>query len=94
MGVLGRGYIQFDTCIICLELFFKLFTFSWKSSAQEYDVTKRVEHFYKSLKYDGNAISSVDPTLYAKRFRSFIFSTFPEPVEPTSLLRQMVDDDP
>ena len=56
-------------------------------------MTKRVEHFYKSLKYDGNAISSVDPTLYAKRFCSFIFSTFPEPVEQTSLLRQMVDDD-
>ncbi|GJP63592.1 hypothetical protein CLOP_g20661 [Closterium sp. NIES-67] len=49
---------------------------------QEYDVTKKVEHLYKSLQYDGHSISAVNPSLYARRFRSFIYATFPDPLTP------------
>ncbi|CAI5458854.1 unnamed protein product [Closterium sp. Yama58-4] len=44
---------------------------------QEYDYTKKVEHFYKSIQYDSHSISAVDPTLYASRFQDFIKLTFP-----------------
>ena len=43
---------------------------------QEYDVTKKVEHFYKSLQYDSHSISAVNPTLYASRFQKFANATF------------------
>ncbi|CAI5961401.1 unnamed protein product [Closterium sp. NIES-64] len=49
---------------------------------QEYDVGKRVEHMVKSVQYDGHSISAVHPSLYARRFRSFILSTFPDPLHP------------
>jgi 1-phosphatidylinositol-4-phosphate 5-kinase len=45
---------------------------------QEYNVSKRVEHAVKSLKFDPLSISAVDPSSYAKRFVKFLESVFPE----------------
>ena len=45
---------------------------------QDYDISKKIEHTYKSFQYDPTSISAVDPRLYSKRFRDFIFSAFVE----------------
>ncbi|KAJ4791399.1 Phosphatidylinositol-4-phosphate 5-kinase family protein [Rhynchospora pubera] len=45
---------------------------------QEYNVKKKIEHCVKSLKYDPLSISAVEPSLYAKRFMSFLEKVFPE----------------
>nr|KJB78490.1 hypothetical protein B456_013G001900 [Gossypium raimondii] len=45
---------------------------------QDYDITKKLEHAYKSIQYDPTSISAVDPKLYSKRFRDFIFKAFTE----------------
>lgn len=39
---------------------------------QAYTPIKRLEHGLKSLRYDGKAISVVEPNLYAKRFTDFM----------------------
>jgi 1-phosphatidylinositol-4-phosphate 5-kinase len=44
---------------------------------QDYDITKKLEHAYKSLQFDSLSISAVDPKLYSKRFRDFICRIFP-----------------
>ncbi|KAE9604201.1 putative 1-phosphatidylinositol-4-phosphate 5-kinase [Lupinus albus] len=45
---------------------------------QDYDISKRLEHAYKSLQADPTSISAVDPKLYSKRFRDFIHRIFIE----------------
>lgn len=45
---------------------------------QDYDISKRLEHAYKSLQVDPTSISAVDPKSYSKRFRDFIGRTFIE----------------
>ncbi|MQM13397.1 hypothetical protein Taro_046323 [Colocasia esculenta] len=45
---------------------------------QEYNMSKKIEHAYKSFQFDSLSISAVDPTLYASRFKSFIQTVFPE----------------
>ncbi|KAG6677124.1 hypothetical protein I3842_14G009900 [Carya illinoinensis] len=45
---------------------------------QDYDITKKLEHAYKSFQYDATSISAVDPKQYSKRFRDFIFRIFLE----------------
>lgn len=45
---------------------------------QDYDITKKLEHAYKSFHYDPISISAVDPKQYSKRFRDFIFKVFAE----------------
>ncbi|CAA6664909.1 unnamed protein product [Spirodela intermedia] len=45
---------------------------------QGYDISKRLEHAYKSLQVDPASISAVDPKLYSKRFRDFVRRTFVE----------------
>ncbi|CAK9184048.1 unnamed protein product [Ilex paraguariensis] len=45
---------------------------------QDYDITKKLEHAYKSIQYDPNSISAVDPRQYSRRFRDFIFKVFAE----------------
>ncbi|XP_076896660.1 phosphatidylinositol 4-phosphate 5-kinase 6-like [Bidens hawaiensis] len=45
---------------------------------QDYDISKKLEHAYKSFQYDPTSISAVDPIQYSKRFRDFIFSVFKE----------------
>uniref|UniRef100_A0A164XVG2 Phosphatidylinositol 4-phosphate 5-kinase n=1 Tax=Daucus carota subsp. sativus TaxID=79200 RepID=A0A164XVG2_DAUCS len=47
---------------------------------QDYDITKKLEHAYKSIQYDPTSISAVDPRQYAKRFRDFILKVFAEDV--------------
>ncbi|KAL8555257.1 hypothetical protein ACS0TY_003169 [Phlomoides rotata] len=43
---------------------------------QDYDISKKLEHAYKSFQYDATSISAVDPRQYSKRFRDFIFRIF------------------
>ncbi|KAJ7972125.1 phosphatidylinositol- 4-phosphate 5-kinase 5 [Quillaja saponaria] len=45
---------------------------------QDYDISKKLEHAYKSFQYDPTSISAVDPKQYSKRFRDFIFGIFAE----------------
>uniref|UniRef100_A0A5B6Z6H5 Phosphatidylinositol 4-phosphate 5-kinase n=1 Tax=Davidia involucrata TaxID=16924 RepID=A0A5B6Z6H5_DAVIN len=45
---------------------------------QDYDISKKLEHAYKSLQADPTSISAVDPKLYAKRFRDFMGRIFIE----------------
>ncbi|KAK9726008.1 hypothetical protein RND81_05G184100 [Saponaria officinalis] len=45
---------------------------------QDYDISKKLEHAYKAMQYDATSISAVDPKLYSKRFRDFIFRIFAE----------------
>ncbi|XP_008787445.2 phosphatidylinositol 4-phosphate 5-kinase 9-like [Phoenix dactylifera] len=45
---------------------------------QEYNMTKKIEHAYKSLQFDSLSISAVDPVFYSKRFLRFIRTVFPE----------------
>ncbi|XP_037431908.1 phosphatidylinositol 4-phosphate 5-kinase 2-like isoform X1 [Triticum dicoccoides] len=43
---------------------------------QDYDISKRLEHAYKSLQTDPSSISAVDPRLYSQRFRDFMGRIF------------------
>ncbi|KAK3009928.1 hypothetical protein RJ639_011035 [Escallonia herrerae] len=45
---------------------------------QDYDITKKLEHAYKSIQYDPTSISAVDPRQYSRRFRDFILNAFAE----------------
>ncbi|TKY60489.1 Phosphatidylinositol 4-phosphate 5-kinase 2 [Spatholobus suberectus] len=45
---------------------------------QDYDISKKIEHAYKSLQADSTSISAVDPKLYSKRFKDFIHRIFVE----------------
>ncbi|OVA10602.1 Phosphatidylinositol-4-phosphate 5-kinase [Macleaya cordata] len=45
---------------------------------QDYDISKKLEHAYKSLQADPTSISAVDPKLYSKRFRDFVRRIFVE----------------
>ena len=45
---------------------------------QDYDISKKLEHAYKSLQADPASISAVDPKLYSKRFRDFVGRIFVE----------------
>ncbi|KAJ6793046.1 phosphatidylinositol 4-phosphate 5-kinase 9-like [Iris pallida] len=45
---------------------------------QEYNMTKKIEHAYKSLQFDSLSISAVDPEFYSDRFLSFIQTVFPQ----------------
>ncbi|GAB4861382.1 Phosphatidylinositol 4-phosphate 5-kinase 1 [Ancistrocladus abbreviatus] len=45
---------------------------------QDYDISKKLEHAYKSLQVDSTSISAVDPKLYSRRFRDFIGRIFVE----------------
>ncbi|MCL7051647.1 hypothetical protein MKW94_009490 [Papaver nudicaule] len=45
---------------------------------QDYDISKKLEHAYKSIQYDPTSISAVDPKQYSKRFRDFIYKIFTE----------------
>ena len=43
---------------------------------QDYDISKKLEHAYKSFQCDSTSISAVDPRFYSKRFKDFIFRVF------------------
>ncbi|RAL48785.1 hypothetical protein DM860_001105 [Cuscuta australis] len=44
---------------------------------QEYNMTKKIEHTYKSIQFDSVSISAVDPVFYSRRFLEFIRKVFP-----------------
>ncbi|CAI0407607.1 unnamed protein product [Linum tenue] len=44
---------------------------------QEYNISKKIEHAYKSFQFDSLSISAVDPTFYSRRFLEFIQKAFP-----------------
>ncbi|KAJ1418925.1 Phosphatidylinositol-4-phosphate 5-kinase, core [Sesbania bispinosa] len=44
---------------------------------QDYNMSKKIEHAYKSLHFDSLSISVVDPTFYSRRFLEFIQKVFP-----------------
>lgn len=58
--------VNFQLFIHCASLF----------DFQEYNMGKRVEHLVRSMQYDKDSISAVDPKLYAKRFQEFMKLTF------------------
>jgi len=43
---------------------------------QDYNMSKKLEHGWKSFYLDGQAISAVDPALYSKRFTNFMRDVF------------------
>ncbi|KAL5562807.1 hypothetical protein UlMin_032554 [Ulmus minor] len=45
---------------------------------QEYNIRKKLEHKYKSMRFDPMSVSVVEPHLYARRFISFLEKVFPE----------------
>ncbi|XP_044498325.1 phosphatidylinositol 4-phosphate 5-kinase 9-like [Mangifera indica] len=44
---------------------------------QDYNMSKKIEHAYKSLQFDSVSISAVDPMFYSQRFLEFIKKVFP-----------------
>ncbi|CAJ1914741.1 unnamed protein product [Sphenostylis stenocarpa] len=53
-------------------------TFGIIDILQDYDISKKLEHAYKSIQYDPTSISAVDPIQYSRRFRDFILRIFTE----------------
>ncbi|KAH9685749.1 phosphatidylinositol 4-phosphate 5-kinase 8 [Citrus sinensis] len=45
---------------------------------QEYNVKKKIEHAFKSLQFDPQLISAVEPKFYASRFINFLKKKFPQ----------------
>jgi 1-phosphatidylinositol-4-phosphate 5-kinase len=45
---------------------------------QEYSMRKKIEHAYKSIKYNPLSISVVEPRFYSERFLKFIHTVFPQ----------------
>jgi len=60
------------------EIFDVVLHFGIIDILQDYDISKKLEHAYKSLEVDPTSISAVDPKLYSKRFRDFIHRIFIE----------------
>ncbi|KAM7256666.1 hypothetical protein ACFE04_012407 [Oxalis oulophora] len=60
------------------EMFDVVLYFGIIDILQDYDISKKLEHAYKSLQVDSTSISAVDPKLYSKRFRDFIRKIFVE----------------
>ncbi|KAB5561223.1 hypothetical protein DKX38_006180 [Salix brachista] len=60
------------------EIFDVVLYFGIIDILQDYDISKKLEHAYKSLQVDPTSISAVDPKLYSKRFRDFIHRIFIE----------------
>ncbi|XP_062000201.1 phosphatidylinositol 4-phosphate 5-kinase 6-like [Rosa rugosa] len=60
------------------ELYDVILFFGIIDILQDYDISKRLEHAYKSFQYDPTSISAVDPKQYSRRFRAFIFRVFVE----------------
>ncbi|XP_027341452.1 phosphatidylinositol 4-phosphate 5-kinase 1-like [Abrus precatorius] len=62
----------------CSEISDVILYFGIIDILQDYDISKKIEHAYKSLQVDPTSISAVDPKLYSKRFRDFIHRIFVE----------------
>eukprot|EP01122_Echinamoeba_exundans_P011047 TRINITY_DN4269_c0_g1_i4.p1 TRINITY_DN4269_c0_g1~~TRINITY_DN4269_c0_g1_i4.p1 ORF type:complete len:425 (+),score=80.91 TRINITY_DN4269_c0_g1_i4:33-1307(+) len=55
---------------------------------QQYNTRKKLEHLLKSVRYEGDNISIVQPSYYAKRFVDFITSKFGRESEARAILEQ------
>lgn len=60
------------------ELYDVILFFGIIDILQDYDISKKLEHVYKSIQHDPTSISAVDPKQYSKRFRDFIYRIFVE----------------
>lgn len=60
------------------EIFEVILYFGIIDILQDYDISKKLEHAYKSLQVDPTTLSAVDPKLYSKRFRDFMHRVFVE----------------
>ncbi|CAN1752628.1 Phosphatidylinositol 4-phosphate 5-kinase 4 [Linum perenne] len=60
------------------EFYDVILTFGIIDILQDYDISKKLEHAYKSIHYDPTSISAVDPKQYSRRFKDFIFRIFSE----------------
>lgn len=60
------------------ELYQVMLTFGIIDILQDYDISKKLEHAYKSIQYNPTSISAVDPKQYCKRFRDFVYRVFIE----------------
>ncbi|XP_061367566.1 phosphatidylinositol 4-phosphate 5-kinase 5-like [Gastrolobium bilobum] len=60
------------------EFYGVILTFGIIDILQDYDISKKLEHAYKSFQYDPTSISAVDPIQYSRRFRDFILRVFTE----------------
>ncbi|KAH9686291.1 phosphatidylinositol 4-phosphate 5-kinase 6 [Citrus sinensis] len=60
------------------ELYDVILYFGIIDILQDYDISKKLEHAYKSMQYDPTSISAVDPRQYSRRFRDFIYRAFVE----------------
>lgn len=74
-----RGDIETQLVGEPIEEFYDVqLTFGIIDILQDYDISKKLEHAYKSIQYDPTSISAVDPRQYSRRFRDFIFRIFTE----------------
>lgn len=55
---------------------------------QQYNTKKKLEHLIKSVRYEGDNISIVQPSYYAKRFIDFISSKFGPESEAAKLIAE------
>lgn len=55
---------------------------------QQYNTRKKLEHLLKSVRYEGDNISIVQPSYYAKRFVDFITSKFAPESEARALIAE------
>ncbi|KAI4320618.1 hypothetical protein MLD38_034078 [Melastoma candidum] len=62
----------------CCETYEVILYFGIIDILQDYDISKKLEHAYKSLQANPASISAVDPKQYSKRFRDFIGRIFIE----------------
>ncbi|CAA2966878.1 Phosphatidylinositol 4-phosphate 5-kinase 2 [Olea europaea subsp. europaea] len=62
----------------CGEVYEVILYFGIIDILQDYDISKKLEHAYKSLQVDSTSISAVDPKLYSKRFQDFVGGIFVE----------------
>ncbi|KAF2284967.1 hypothetical protein GH714_033633 [Hevea brasiliensis] len=74
----GGGGINSTPSQVVGEIFEVVLYFGIIDILQDYDISKKLEHAYKSLQVDATSISAVDPKLYSKRFRDFIHRIFVE----------------
>ncbi|KAE8683561.1 Phosphatidylinositol 4-phosphate 5-kinase 2 [Hibiscus syriacus] len=69
----GAGHFSYSGEVYEAVLYFGIIDI-----LQDYDISKKLEHAYKSLQADPTSISAVGPKHYSKRFRDFMGRIFIE----------------
>lgn len=49
---------------------------------QRYDMSKRIEHLYKSFQYKSHSVTAVNPKEYSSRFQDFLGRVFQSDLTP------------